>query len=114
MCDAGRDLQAIAGIERGGHAIMHHGGNPRKNVEKLPGLFVSMLFLGGPGGHAFLNNRHLRRLQEIPAIAAVSPGIMLGGFYIRRHAKQITSKNIQTYSRQKTCRLWLSFLIRKV
>lgn len=42
-------------------------------------------FFSSAGRHALLNNGHLRRLEEIPAVATISPCVALGAFCVCSH-----------------------------
>lgn len=56
-----------------------HGELAGENVEELAGSGVMVARLGGAGGHELFDDAEVGGLDELPAVAVVSPGVVLGG-----------------------------------
>ena len=77
MAAARRDFQPIATPQSDFLIIQQHGAFPFQHKEELPRPAVMMPDLIRAGRHALLDHAAVRAFQEVPAVTAISPCIML-------------------------------------
>ena len=77
--DFGRDFQAVLSSEHVGLAVDLNGKCASKDEKELAGASVMMRDFGRARWHAFLNDAQFMAARQVPAIAGLTPDIMLGG-----------------------------------
>ena len=75
---AGGDLDAFAGVEEEVVVLDLEGELAFEDVEELAGLEVVVAGFAGARGHCFFDDVELGGSDEVPAVAVVSPGVVLG------------------------------------
>jgi hypothetical protein len=88
---AGGDLDALAGFE--GEVVMFDLDRELspKDEEELAGVEVVVAGLAGAGRHQLLDDVEVGRADEVPAVAVIAPGVVLGGSggdWLSRHGSE--------------------------
>src|SRR3954470_9489908 len=78
MRDARRDLDPRPCHESVARAVDLHGEHTGQHVEELPCRGVAMTRFAGAGWHALLDHAESIGSDEVPAVAAVTPAVVVG------------------------------------
>jgi len=72
------DLDSLAWVKHNFAASDLDGESSRKHIEELVRLPMKVPNLGSARRHSLFDNAQCRRLDEVPSIATVTPGVVLG------------------------------------
>src|SRR6266851_308742 len=89
---AGGDLDALAGFEGEVVVLDLEGELALEDEEELPGADVVVAGLAGAGRHGLFDDVEVGGADEVPAVAVVSPGVVLGvggGDGLGRHKDRV-------------------------
>src|SRR4051794_2382656 len=87
----GSDLQALSGTKLNFVSGKLDGQLSSQDVEKLAGAAVVMTDLRRPGRHSLLNDAQSICPDQVPAITAVAPRVMLGRCFLD-HVRSLTGR----------------------
>ena len=76
---AGGDFDALTWLEGEVVVLDLDGERAGEDVEELAGVGVVVAGFGGGGGHELFDDAEVGGLDEVPAVAVVAPGVVLGG-----------------------------------
>ena len=77
MADARGNVDPLISYERHRVTLHFNGRDTRQHIEELVSFLVCMGYFAATRRNALLNDAELRKIEEPPAIADVTPGIVL-------------------------------------